>query len=323
MCWWLLQMCVGRVDLVAGSPVETVVRVPEWSLMGSLPGAVDGEQALLGPVVDLFTFELVDLGGVLFSRDTWGCDMALVCKGRLDTVTIGGVLDSPGSGRWEGEELRPGIWAAYGSGGVHMSTGRAGQVNAEIVVDRDALDDAITTLGREPSGVDGGVSVLTPREVIDVETVFLGAGFHGRRQEPQQARLAVLDAVAHIFSEPSRGEPRSTRRLSSRDIVMTAIEYARTCHARRPSVVELCRVSAVSERRLMYSFQEMTGVSPRRFFALAAMARVHTSLVRGSIGEVTVGDVAFDHGCYHLGRFAAAYRRTYGELPSETLRREP
>ena len=35
----------------------------------------------------------------------------------------------------------------------------------------------------------------------------------------------------------------------------------------------------------------------------------------------TVADVLTRHGIWEFGRFAARYRRQFGELPSETLRR--
>lgn len=44
-----------------------------------------------------------------------------------------------------------------------------------------------------------------------------------------------------------------------------------------------------------------------------------SDLLRGADG-LTVADVAMRWGLMHTGRFAAAYRRTYGESPSETLR---
>ena len=37
-------------------------------------------------------------------------------------------------------------------------------------------------------------------------------------------------------------------------------------------------------------------------------------------GAVSVADTAFKWGFSHLGRFSAAYRREFGELPRETLR---
>jgi len=34
-----------------------------------------------------------------------------------------------------------------------------------------------------------------------------------------------------------------------------------------------------------------------------------------------VADVANRHGFWHMGQFAKDYRKTFGELPSETLKR--
>jgi transcriptional regulator GlxA family with amidase domain len=36
--------------------------------------------------------------------------------------------------------------------------------------------------------------------------------------------------------------------------------------------------------------------------------------------RLTVTGVATEHGFYQLGRFAAIYRETFGEAPSDTLR---
>ena len=60
--------------------------------------------------------------------------------------------------------------------------------------------------------------------------------------------------------------------------------------------------------------------------AAAFFRSIHTSASkpnqrfdRGADG-FTVADVAMRWGLMHTGRFAAAYRSTYGESPSETLR---
>jgi hypothetical protein len=36
---------------------------------------------------------------------------------------------------------------------------------------------------------------------------------------------------------------------------------------------------------------------------------------------MAVSDIAYQEGFYHLGRFAAAYQSSFGEYPSESLRR--
>jgi len=135
--------------------------------------------------------------------------------------------------------------------------------------------------------------------------------------------MAALDVAARVFPNPSRTDRPGNRRLSSKQIVMTTIEYAQTSHARRPTILEMCSAAAVSKRRLMYAFKEVTGVSPRRYLTLAALNHLHFHVLHASPHKNTVGDLAFSHGFYHLGRFARDYRRIYGELPSQTLRRDP
>lgn len=53
------------------------------------------------------------------------------------------------------------------------------------------------------------------------------------------------------------------------------------------------------------------------------MSSVRRQLEKGSAGTETVSGLAADHGFLHWGRFAAGYRAMFGELPVETLRRDP
>jgi hypothetical protein len=50
---------------------------------------------------------------------------------------------------------------------------------------------------------------------------------------------------------------------------------------------------------------------------------IHVELVRAAPGTATVESVAYGWGMLHMGRFAAAYRRKFGETPSQTLKRPP
>ena len=84
----------------------------------------------------------------------------------------------------------------------------------------------------------------------------------------------------------------------------------------------MAEVAGISIRRLQEGFREYVGVSPRQWLTDIRLARVREDLVRGGDG-LTVADVAMRWGLMHTGRFAAAYRRKYGESPSETLRAYP
>jgi AraC-like DNA-binding protein len=81
---------------------------------------------------------------------------------------------------------------------------------------------------------------------------------------------------------------------------------------------DMAEVAGVSIRRLQEGFRDYVGASPRECLTGIRLARVRADL-RGADG-LTVADVAMRWGLMHTGRFAAAYRRTYGESPSETVR---
>jgi AraC family ethanolamine operon transcriptional activator len=84
-------------------------------------------------------------------------------------------------------------------------------------------------------------------------------------------------------------------------------------------VLDLCRELAVSERTLHYAFQEVRGLSPMAYFQANRLNAVRQELKAAPAGTATVQEIAQRWGFFHTGEFAAAYRRLFGELPSQTL----
>jgi AraC family ethanolamine operon transcriptional activator len=92
-------------------------------------------------------------------------------------------------------------------------------------------------------------------------------------------------------------------------------------NADRPLAVrELCRAAGVSWRTLDYAFREHFGVTPKAYLKASRLGAVRRELRRGEPHPM-IADVANRWGFWHMGQFAADYRRLFGELPSETLAR--
>jgi AraC-like DNA-binding protein len=85
------------------------------------------------------------------------------------------------------------------------------------------------------------------------------------------------------------------------------------------TTTDLADVAGVSVRTLQAAFHGHVGMSPMEFLRDVRLERVHRELADSPVGA-TVSAVALRWGFGHLGRFAVAYRRKYGCLPSDTLR---
>jgi transcriptional regulator GlxA family with amidase domain len=83
---------------------------------------------------------------------------------------------------------------------------------------------------------------------------------------------------------------------------------------------EVAGAVGVGLRSLQLAFRAVRGEEPR-----ATLARFRLEAARARLQSAHEGDsvtaIAHDCGFAHLGRFAVAYRRAYGERPSETLAR--
>ncbi|UTW12792.1 AraC family transcriptional regulator [Marinobacterium rhizophilum] len=86
------------------------------------------------------------------------------------------------------------------------------------------------------------------------------------------------------------------------------------------TVEELADLCNVSVRSLYNVFSREIGITPKLFIKQTKLQSLHADLKQG-INARNVTEVALDYGFSHLGRFSSDYRKLFGELPSETLRR--
>jgi transcriptional regulator GlxA family with amidase domain len=116
------------------------------------------------------------------------------------------------------------------------------------------------------------------------------------------------------------GAERGATKPSGEEAVERALVYSRA-HAGEPIPIrQLCRVVGLSERSLRNAFYRVHGMSPKQWLVAERLREVRHALSGTGDELTTVTDVATRFGFYELGRFAATYRKAFGERPSATLR---
>ncbi|MCW5701417.1 MAG: AraC family transcriptional regulator [Bradyrhizobium sp.] len=124
--------------------------------------------------------------------------------------------------------------------------------------------------------------------------------------------LANKHNFGHFFDrEPLRANPAVVQRVES---------FVEQNWDRPIELSELAAVANVSVRTIFREFERAGKGSPAQFAKRIRLDRA-AGLLAEPEADTTVTGVALRCGFQNLGRFSADYFRTFGELPSETLRR--
>ncbi|MEB0047524.1 MULTISPECIES: AraC family transcriptional regulator [unclassified Pseudomonas] len=84
---------------------------------------------------------------------------------------------------------------------------------------------------------------------------------------------------------------------------------------------DLARQARMSLRSLYGLFERNAGNTPKNYIRQKRLERVNACLSDPTCNVRNVTEVAMDYGFLHLGRFSDSYRKQFGELPSQTLKR--
>ena len=127
----------------------------------------------------------------------------------------------------------------------------------------------------------------------------------------------ILEVLAQALQPPidGSGTIRNARRTLD-----GAKSYIRAHLGLPLTVPDIARAAGTSNRTLYRLFLQEEQVTPTEFIKRERMDFIRRALLASSEQETTVARLAVQHGFNHFGRFAAQYRHTFGELPSETLR---
>ena len=120
---------------------------------------------------------------------------------------------------------------------------------------------------------------------------------------------------------PNHGKERLESATAVRRVAVARAEaHFRACIDAPLPISSLCRVVGLSERGLREAFYSVRGIGPKQWMLAERLQGVRRVLSDGCSDGATVTRVASDFGFFQLGRFAATYRKAFGEAPSATLR---
>jgi AraC-like DNA-binding protein len=102
--------------------------------------------------------------------------------------------------------------------------------------------------------------------------------------------------------------------------VRMAEEFMRARSDEPLSMATVAREVGVGLRSLQLAFLEARAMGPRDALLQMRLERTRERLLSSGPSD-TVTSIALECGFAHLGRFPAAYRKAFGELPTETLAR--
>jgi AraC-like DNA-binding protein len=149
--------------------------------------------------------------------------------------------------------------------------------------------------------------------------------FNRDRPESPLAQAELLDALFAALDTTAPIEPQGPEKthLTHDRIVRLAEDYVVTRLSERVHIADVCCVTDVSERTLEMAFRNITGLSPVAYFIRLRLHRARDALLKAEPGSTRVSEQALKFGFWHFGEFSSAYKRCFGESPSDTLKRAP
>lgn len=130
----------------------------------------------------------------------------------------------------------------------------------------------------------------------------------------------VLESQNHNYSYAFEEQQGDEGERPPRFIKL-AIEYMSSHADQKLRLADIATASGASVRSLSAGFRKYRHMTPMEFLRDARLDYVRAALQKAENQDTTVTRSAYRWGFHHLGRFAADYRKRFGENPSDTLRR--
>jgi AraC-like DNA-binding protein len=226
---------------------------------------------------------------------------------------------------WGGTKLRPGDLVIYGTGeGLHQRTSAPGHWGFISLAPKDLAAFGLALLG----------AALDPPASARILRPSAGAAhllrLHARAcrlaetkpeliQHEKVSRAIEQDLLPALFTCLAADDVQAVA-WQRRASVMDRFEMLLETHCQmRLYSRQLCAAVGVPERTLRVYCTDSLGMSPGSYVRLRRLNLARAMLQRSNPATGSVAETAKQYGFSELGRFAAVYRRAFGETPSATL----
>ncbi|MGZ4726293.1 MAG: helix-turn-helix domain-containing protein [Acidimicrobiales bacterium] len=269
--------------------------------------------------------------GVIVSMSDYSFAVASHGESLAGRIAMASPARRVASGRMNGQPMSPAVVHGFGASAEVAGSVVGPAVVASISLLPEDLERSATALGVEIDLPGAGEYRAVPAPDAQslhqlLRRVTQSVRVSGRAVSSPGEAAAFADAVlsfgVHCFAaDGGHATLTSTARLNSVHIARACEEYAAASRYQNVTLVDLCRASGASERRVRHAFYECYGMSPTAYLRTAALYQVRRALLVGPEARDAVSRVASGLGFWHLSRFAGQYRALFGELPSATSRR--
>lgn len=279
------------------------------------------------------SLKTVQLGGVTLGRLAYGAEVSLdfgeLSNAYHISIPLSGHVEAV-AGRQVSVSM-PGLASVYlPEGPTKISRWSADCAQYGLKIDREYLEAELTTLVghpvRSPVRFDALVDLTRGPAASWLTLIHTLAADLDREEgmlyDPlmssslaQVVTTGFLLAAGHDHQESLQESGRPVRPRT----VKRAVDAIHASPEKPFTVNDLAELAGASVRSLQDGFQQHLGVPPMAYLRNVRLERIHEELSRSDADKLKVADVAHRWGFGHLGRFAAEYRRRYGETPSRTL----
>jgi len=77
----------------------------------------------------------------------------------------------------------------------------------------------------------------------------------------------------------------------------------------------------ISPRTLQYDCKKYLGFTPKEYQQYIRLNEIRKTLLESKDAGLHIADIAHKYNFFHMGHFSSEYKKTFGETPSQTLRR--